>query len=194
MLTICVGAAVQVLEHRRQAIVDTVRTSEALADHLATALDRISRDASRSCPWYLGRAGPCATGLGRRRGPRHPYRRRRRQHCRQRAERAVMASDAISSTCVRTDTTAAETTDIRRGWTPPRAPCQTATPFSPPCERYATRSIPAGHQQPRSEGPLRAGRSTTALTVTLSATTGFVVLILGFAFSTGRRHAPAKRT
>src|ERR1700733_551295 len=43
MLTICVGAAVQVLEHRRQVIVDSVRTGEALADHLATALDRVSR-------------------------------------------------------------------------------------------------------------------------------------------------------
>ena len=35
MLTICIGAAVQVLEHRRQVIVDSIRTSEALADHLA---------------------------------------------------------------------------------------------------------------------------------------------------------------
>ena len=40
MLTICIGAAVQVLEHRRQVILDSIRTSEALADHLATALDR----------------------------------------------------------------------------------------------------------------------------------------------------------
>ena len=44
MLTICIGAAVQVLEHRRQVIFDSVRTSEALADHLATALDRTARD------------------------------------------------------------------------------------------------------------------------------------------------------
>src|ERR1700691_6242278 len=33
MLTICIGAAVQVLEHRRQVVVDAVRTLEALADY-----------------------------------------------------------------------------------------------------------------------------------------------------------------
>ena len=43
MLTICIGAAVQVLEHRRQVILDSVRTSEALADHLI-----LSRDCARA--------------------------------------------------------------------------------------------------------------------------------------------------
>src|SRR6202790_1554244 len=44
MLTICIGAAVQVLEHRRQVLVDATRTVEALADHLAVELDRAGRD------------------------------------------------------------------------------------------------------------------------------------------------------
>src|ERR1700741_615011 len=50
MLTICIGAAVQVLEHRRQVIVDSVRTGEAIADPLAAALDRVSRDAKPALP------------------------------------------------------------------------------------------------------------------------------------------------
>ncbi|HTC03408.1 MAG TPA: PAS domain-containing sensor histidine kinase, partial [Xanthobacteraceae bacterium] len=50
MLTICIGAAVQVLEHRRQVILDSIRTSEALADHLATALDRTARDGKPTLP------------------------------------------------------------------------------------------------------------------------------------------------
>src|ERR1700687_6396017 len=50
MLTICIGAAVQVLEHRRQVILDSIRTSEALADHLATALERTARDGRPTLP------------------------------------------------------------------------------------------------------------------------------------------------
>src|SRR6202049_3469665 len=50
MMTICVGAAVQVLEHRRQVILDSIRTSEALADHLAAVLDRVSRGGKPALP------------------------------------------------------------------------------------------------------------------------------------------------
>src|ERR1700719_1216800 len=69
MLTICIGAAVQVLEHRRQVILDCIRTSEALADHLATALDRTARDGRPTLPRRseaLTRALPAwAAGAGR---------------------------------------------------------------------------------------------------------------------------------
>src|SRR5208282_2958879 len=44
MLTICIGAAVEVLEHRRQVVIEATRTIEALADHLAIELDRPPRD------------------------------------------------------------------------------------------------------------------------------------------------------
>src|SRR5580704_18039835 len=44
MLTICIGAGVQVLEHRRQVIVEATRTIEALADNLAAELDHTTRD------------------------------------------------------------------------------------------------------------------------------------------------------
>src|SRR5487761_2475625 len=44
MLTICVGAAVQVLEQRRQTVFDATQTIEALADHLAAEFDRPGHD------------------------------------------------------------------------------------------------------------------------------------------------------
>ena len=40
LITVCVGAAVQVLEQRRQAIVEARQAIEALADELALELDR----------------------------------------------------------------------------------------------------------------------------------------------------------
>src|SRR5277367_412203 len=44
MLTICIGAAVQVLEQRRQVVFDATQTIEALADHLTAELDRPAHD------------------------------------------------------------------------------------------------------------------------------------------------------
>src|SRR5229473_5710411 len=46
LLTICVGAIVQVLDHRRQAIADLVRQIEAGADFLADRLERLERTRS----------------------------------------------------------------------------------------------------------------------------------------------------
>src|SRR5215472_330193 len=43
LLTICVGAIVQVLDHRRQAVGDLGRQIEATADFLARALDALDR-------------------------------------------------------------------------------------------------------------------------------------------------------
>src|SRR5262249_24934486 len=43
LLTICVGAIVQVLDHRRQAITEIVRQIESAADLLAERLDRLDR-------------------------------------------------------------------------------------------------------------------------------------------------------
>src|ERR1700677_5022500 len=43
MLTICISAAVQVLEHRRHVVSDATGTIEALADHLSSALERDGR-------------------------------------------------------------------------------------------------------------------------------------------------------
>ena len=49
MVTVCIGAAVQVLEHRRQAVFEAKQSVAALADHFATVFERRSRD-GRS-PW-----------------------------------------------------------------------------------------------------------------------------------------------
>src|SRR5436190_18871662 len=43
LLTACVGAVVQVLDHRRQAIGELVKQIEASADYLAERLDRLDR-------------------------------------------------------------------------------------------------------------------------------------------------------
>ena len=99
LLTICIGAVVQVLEHRRQVIVDAIRTIEALADHLAAALDRTARDGRPTLPRSSEALDARAAGLGRRRRPQHPGRRCRRRDHRQRAERSVDAGTATSSTC-----------------------------------------------------------------------------------------------
>ena len=64
MLTICVGAAVQVLEHRRQAVFDATRTIEALADHLAAELDRTAARRQADSRAHLGcaRSARCRHG------------------------------------------------------------------------------------------------------------------------------------
>jgi two-component system, cell cycle sensor histidine kinase PleC len=176
MLTICIGAAVQVLEHRRQVILDSIRTGEALADHLAAALDRVSRDGKPTLPRTseaLERALPVwAAGGGR----------------------SVLITD-VDGTIIASV---------------PNAPTMQGRHILDmlgPSQRLPTSSnqgtmenvLPDGDSafatmralknpigflavvQPRSAA-LANWRSTTALTVTLSATTGFVVLILGFAF------------
>ena len=178
MLTICIGAAVQVLEHRRQVIVDSVRTGEALADHLAGALDRVSRDGKPALPRTseaLAHALPAwAEGAGR----------------------SVLIADAdgeiIASAPNQPFLQGRHILDVLG----PSQPLPTTTSGATETientmpdgdDAFATvRALrnPIGFLavvQPRSDA-LANWRSTTALTVTLSATTGFVVLILGFAF------------
>jgi two-component system cell cycle sensor histidine kinase PleC len=177
MLTICIGAAVQVLDHRRQAILDSVRTVEALADHLAITLDHASRDGRPALPRTsdaLERALPAwAAGGGR----------------------SVLVGDVdgniIASVPNGPTVQGRNILDIL-------GPIQPLTTFGAAAgtmeivladgaTAFATvRALrnPIGMlavMQPRSEA-LASWRSTTAMTVTLSATTGFVVLILGFAF------------
>ncbi len=178
MLTICVGAAVQVLEHRRQVIVDSVRTGEALADHLATALDRISRDGKPVLPRTsdaLSHALPAwAEG----------------------ASRSILIADAdgniVASAPNEPSWQGRHILDVLGPMQPlpttTSAATETTENTMPDGDAaFATvRALrnPIGFLavvQPRNEA-LAAWRSTTALTVTLSATTGFVVLILGFAF------------
>ncbi|MGH6675505.1 MAG: PAS domain-containing sensor histidine kinase, partial [Xanthobacteraceae bacterium] len=44
MLTICIGAAVQVLDHRQQVVADATQSIEALADQMAGQLDDRAQD------------------------------------------------------------------------------------------------------------------------------------------------------
>ena len=176
MLTICIGAAVQVLEHRRQVILDSVRTSEALADHLAAALDLTARDGRPTLPRAseaLTRALPAwAAGAGR----------------------SILIADVdgaiVASVPNDPSKVGRHILDLLGPTQPlPNANTTGTTENVLPdgdavfATMRALRN-PIGFLavvQPRNAA-LASWRSTTALTVTLSATTGFVVLILGFAF------------
>ncbi len=177
MATICVGAAVQVLEHRRQVVLESTRTIQALADHLATELDRPARDArlrlARNSE-ALEQALPAwAAGGGRR----------------------ILIADADGRIIAASPS---ESATLGRNILDVLGPSQPLTTFGADAgtleimladgeAAFATvRALknPVGLLaviQGRDDA-LANWRSTTALTVTLSATTGFVVLILGFAF------------
>jgi two-component system cell cycle sensor histidine kinase PleC len=176
MVTICVGAAVQVLEHRRQVVVQATVTIEALADHFATVLDRAPRDSAHlpRTSEALQQALPVwAAGAGRR----------------------VLIADGdgtiIAGVPDEPELLGRQILDVL-------GPSQPLTTFGAAAgtmeialadgeTAFATvRALknPVGLLaviQGRKDA-LADWRSTTALTVTLSATTGFVVLILGFAF------------
>ena len=176
MVTICIGAAVQVLEHRRQVMFESTRTIEALADHFVTTLDRPPHDAAHlpRTSEALQQALPLwAAGAGRR----------------------ILIADGDGTIVGALPN---EPRLLGRQILDVLGPSQPLTTFGaaagtmeialPDGEiSFATvRALknPVGLLaviQSRQEA-LADWRSTTALTVTLSATTGFVVLILGFAF------------
>jgi two-component system, cell cycle sensor histidine kinase PleC len=177
MVTVCIGAAVQVLEHRRQAVFEAKQSIAALADHFAAVFERRSRD-GRS-PWprtsdALAASLPdWAAGGGRR----------------------VLVADADGNIVASLPNTPAI---AGRSLLDVLGPLQPLTTFAADA---GTREIALGNGQvayaavralknpigllaviQNQEDALTNWRSITALTVTLLATTGFVVLILGFAF------------
>jgi two-component system, cell cycle sensor histidine kinase PleC len=177
MVTVCIGAAVQVLEHRRQAVFEAKRSIAALADHFAAVFERRSRD-GRS-PWprtsdALAASLPdWAAGGGRR----------------------ILVSDADGNIVASLPNAPAI---AGRSLLDVLGPLQPLTTFAADA---GTREIALGNGQvayaavralknpigllaviQNQEDALTNWRSITALTVTLLATTGFVVLILGFAF------------
>ena len=99
LLTICVGAIVQVLDHRRQAISDIVKQIEAVADLLADRIDRLEQPKSdKRRPPAAGGARAHDAGLGadarpsgaggeRRRRDRRRHPPRDRRHCRRTGDR-----------------------------------------------------------------------------------------------------------
>ncbi len=177
MLTICIGAAVQVVEHRRQVVVEATRAVEALAMQLAITLDRPARD-GKANPARTAAALPrelpdWAAGAGR---------------------RALIADDDGRIVAAIPDDPPLHGRSILDVL----GPFQPLTTFGAHAHTMAI-VLPDGATalatvraldnpmgtvtvlQPLDQA-LADWRSTTALTVTLSATTGFVVLILGFAF------------
>jgi two-component system cell cycle sensor histidine kinase PleC len=177
MVTVCIGAAVQVLEHRRQAVFEAKQSVAALADHFATIFERRSRD-GRS-PWprtsdALAASLPdWAVGGGRR----------------------VLVADADGNIVASLPNAPAI---AGRSLLDVLGPLQPLTTFAADA---GTREIALGNGQTAyaavralknpigllaviqsQEDALANWRSITGLTITLLATTGFVVLILGFAF------------
>jgi two-component system cell cycle sensor histidine kinase PleC len=177
MVTVCIGAAVQVLEHRRQAVFEAKRNVAALADHFATVFERRSRDV-RS-PWprtseTLAESLPEWAAV---------------------AGRRVLIADANGNIVASLPNAPLI---IGRSLLDVLGPLQPLTTFGADA---GTREIALGNGQAayaavralknpigllavvqNQDEALANWRSLTALTVTLLATTGFVVLILGFAF------------
>ncbi len=177
LVTICIGALVQVLEQRRQMMADARQAVEALADQLAMALDHPGRDlrgsGSRSVEALLRVVPTWAAG-------------RERQILIANTDGMIIAS--IPS----------EPQKVGRPILDVLGPSQPLTTFGAAAGTLEI-ALPDGSDAiatvralknplgllavvQTSSAALAAWRATTALTVTLSATTGFVVLILGFAF------------
>jgi two-component system, cell cycle sensor histidine kinase PleC len=177
MLLICIGAAVQVVDYRRQAETEAKRTIEALADQLAVALDRPASDGrpslTRTVDSLPHGLPQWATGDKRR----------------------VLIADGGGAIIASLPDDPAlrghSILDVLSPWQPvtTMGSAAHAMPITLPGGEIALASVrslknPIGMLavlQPL-DAALAQWRSTTALTITLAATTGFVVLILGFAF------------
>ncbi len=178
LVTICVGAVVQVLDHRKQTLAEMTSAVAALADLMAERLDHPARETADTRPTpardVLARALPAwATASGRH----------------------VLLSNPEGTVVAATPSAGAA---IGRRLIDILGPTQPLTTFGasagvleialPEGTRTlaSVRMLKAPHGQvavlqSRADA-LASWRSLTTLTVTLSATTGFVVLILGFAF------------
>jgi len=196
LITVCVGAVVQVLDHRRQAISELVNQIEAASDFLADRLDRLERskeerpgldrrmqaELERSIPAWARAAGRqvlVANGDGT-------------------IIAAVRHATVTTPEGTATASLPLEAGIVGRKLIDVLGPAQPLTTFAAAAGVLeipladgslafgSVRNLPAFNGElavlhGRSEA-LKAWVSDTALTVTLSATTGFVVLILGFAF------------
>ncbi len=176
LLTIGVGAVVQVLDHRRQAIAEATHDIDNVADFVSERFDRLAgaENGDTTRRDLLERAlSTRATAFGRR----------------------ILLSNAEGII------TATAPTGGPIGTAADRRARRDAAADHPRRQRRRARNH-AGRRQPRLRHGAHAGRrpaasssvfqprsdalapwrSDTTLTVTLSATTGFVLLILGFAF------------
>ena len=194
LLTICVGAIVQVLDHRRQTIFELVKQIDAAGDLLADRLERFEREkASRPDRRLQTELESMLPVWGRIPG---------RQVIVAGPDGLIIAGvrfvpvsngDGTTVTAVPLGPTLLGSNLIDLlGPVQPLTTLGSAAgvleiPLADGTPAFATvRNLPLSNYDlaivhPRSEA-LGTWLSDTALTVTLSATTGFVVLILGFAF------------
>ncbi len=194
LLTICVGAIVQVLDHRRQTIADLVKQIDAVGDLLADRLDRFEREKPSKPDRRLQNAlEQMLPAWGRIPG---------RQIFIANADGVIIAGirfvpfnkgdgASVAAVPLEPPMTGRNLIDVL-GPVQPLTTLGAAAgvleiPLADGTPAYATvRNLAASNSDlaivhPRGEA-LGPWLSDTALTVTLSATTGFVVLILGFAF------------
>jgi two-component system cell cycle sensor histidine kinase PleC len=177
LATICVGAAVQVLDHRRQTLGDMVNALDAVADITAERLAhplKDAADAARRPQEFLANALPAwATGSGR--------------------TFLLTNDDGVVAAAIPAIDGA-----LGRRLIDILGPTQPLTTFGAGAGVLeislpdGTRALATVRMLGRPFGQIAAvqtrgaalssWRALTTLTVTLSATTGFVVLILGFAF------------
>ena len=177
LITICVGAVVQVLEQRRQVLLQARQTIEALADELAIELNQAAREArgnSARTSAALERALPAWAMAG---------------------ARSIIVADSDGAIVA---SIPSDPQKIGRRMLDLLGPGQPLTTFGAAAGTLEI-TLPDGAAALATVRTLRnplgvvavvetasdalsGWRSATALTVTLSATTGFVVLILGFAF------------
>jgi two-component system, cell cycle sensor histidine kinase PleC len=179
LITICLGAFVQVIDQTRQKRTSTKRDLTAIADLLAERLDRITSVRQDRTPSFErlqlllpGLIPSWANGAGR-------------HVIVTGADQRILARVPIESAIGDTNSVL----EIVSAVVPPPASGQPAsvTDVTLPngdsalAVRQAIRSLP-GQVIVIQEKVDSIWRSDAALSVTLSATTGFVVLILGFAF------------
>jgi two-component system, cell cycle sensor histidine kinase PleC len=177
LITICVGAAVQVLEQRRLVMRDARQTVEALADQIALALEHPVRELkanSDRTPALLERIMPAWAAA---------------------QDRLILLADADGTIVASLPN---DPQKLGRPILDLLGPSQPLTTFGAaagtleitlPDGAAALATVRALHNPLGAVAVVQTAsdalinwRATTALTVTLSATTGFVVLILGFAF------------
>ena len=178
LLTIAVGAFVQVLDHRRSALSDAAKDIETIAEVMSQRLER-PRPADRTTAWRRAQQE-----LERARTPRTTVAGR---------QILVTASDGmiIAAAPDIAGVTGRRLSDVIGDAYPLTILGEKAGVMDitlpdgkPALATVRTLQEPLGQlavYQRRADA-LAAWRSDTALTVTLSATTGFVLLILGFAF------------
>ncbi|MEA2938897.1 MAG: two-component system, cell cycle sensor histidine kinase PleC, partial [Alphaproteobacteria bacterium] len=191
LLTICVGAFVQILDHRRQVVAELLKQIEAGADVLAERIDRarggnpeferrLQAELDRMSPAWLrsnGRYllvtnadGVIIAGV--------------RHHLVSNPDGAMIAATPVAANLIGKRIAdilgpAEPLTTFGASAGVLEMPLADGTPAFATVRHLYTGQLAVIH--PRTDA-LAAWRSDTALTVTLSVTTGFVLLILGFAF------------